>query len=222
MRDRYEKLRLDSARMAGEVHRMVCDASAALVRGDIALARRVVDGDVLIDEAEMRIERDAIDLLSLYQPVATDFRSALMTLRVNTELERIADCAGNVAAQVVPMTSEAARADRPYRLPGALGGLATAVEELMGRALQAYNLADVGLAESTISGDERLDALYTQSLQDAEFDLVGLAERRERHLPIIMAAKNLERIGDHCTNIAEAVLYVARGELVRHRHAEAV
>ncbi len=219
MRDKFDRLRLDSARMAGQVQRMVSDTASALLRGDIGLARKVVENDDAVDAAEMRIERDAIDLLSLYRPVAGEFRAALMTLRVNTELERIGDCAGNVASQVVPMTCEATRCDASYKLPPALADLAAAVEDLMTRTVQAHNFADVNLAAAVISGDERLDALYAQVLQEAESDLSGQAERRDRHLPIIMCAKNLERIGDHCTNVAETVLYVARGELVRHRNA---
>jgi phosphate transport system protein len=218
MRDKFDWLKMESARMAGSVQRAVADGADSLLRGDVKLAREVMLVDDEIDQSEVAIEQSAIDLLSLYRPVAGEFRQAIMTLRINSDLERIADCAGNVAGQVASLVAESQRVGEPYGIIDALQQLASDADELTRRAVRAYNLLDAGLAEQVIGGDARLDALYGQVLQDADADLRGLAERRDRHLPTIMAAKNLERIGDHCTNVAEATLYIARGQMVRHRH----
>ena len=219
MRDLFKALQSDSARMAGHVQQAVSDAAEAIVRGDADRAQAAIDVDDKVDAAELRVEKSAIDLLSLYRPLAGEFRTALMTLKANGELERIADCAGNVAGQVNSLLADAERAGVAYSISSALAGLATATDDIVRRTVRAYNFADPDVAEQVIQGDARIDALYEQVLQESAAELRSPSDRRERQLAFIMAAKNLERIGDHCTNVAEDILYIVRGELVRHRHA---
>ncbi len=219
MKDMFDRLRLDSARMAGKVQQSVSDAAQAISRGDVKLAAKVVAVDDEIDEAELLIEKSAIDLLSLYRPLAGEFRTALMTLKANGELERIADCAGNAANQVKAILADADRMGTPYSVPTALSDLAAAADAMCRKTVRAYNFCDPEAAEDVIRSDGRADALYAQVLQEASAELRGESDRRERQLAFIMTAKNLERIGDHCTNVAEDILYIARGEIVRHRHA---
>ena len=180
----------------------------------------MVATDDAIDAAELLIEKSAIDLLSLYRPLATDFRVALMTLKANGELERIADCAGNAAGQVAAITADAERVGTAYRVPTALADLAAAgggdvPADGQGVQLHRRRRRRRKSSAATVA----LMRLYAQVLQEASAELRGESDRRERQLAFIMAAKNLERIGDHCTNVAEDVLYIARGELVRHRQA---
>ena len=214
-----DRLRVDSARMAGRVQMAVADAAEALVRGDVALARRVVEGDVEIDAEELRVEAEAIDLLSLFRPAAGEFRLAIMAVKVINELERVADCAGNVAERVAPLVAESRAAGTAYAVPADLRELAAAASDLVRTTVRAYNFADAEAAERVIGDDDRLDALYAQVMQDAMGDMRTPAGRVDRDLTFVMIAKNLERIGDHCTNVAEDIVYIRRGEVVRHRQA---
>ena len=203
--------------MAGLVQMAVEDAAAALVNGNAALAADVVARDDEIDELEVTVERTAIDLLSLYQPIAGEFRLALMVVKVNNELERIADGAANVAERVPALLAECDDVGEPYRLPGELAELARATAELTRRTIRAFNFVDVPQAQAVIAGDDRVDALYGQVVQSALSDMRRADGRTDRDLQHIMIAKNLERVGDHCTNVAEDIVYIKRGEIVRHR-----
>ncbi len=214
-----DRLRAESARMAGQVQQAVSDAVEAIVRGDVELARHVVAIDRQIDAAEVRVEKTAIDLLSLYQPVAGEFRLALMVVKVNNELERVADCAANVAERVEHLLTDMTQAGEAYRIPDELRELGEVVCDMVRRAVNAFNFGDAGIAEQVIRDDDRADALYAQVMQEALSDMRRTAGHTDRDMAHIMIAKNLERIGDHCTNIAENIVYIKRGQIVRHRQA---
>ena len=221
-----ERLRSETARMAGLVEQAVEDAVTALSRGDLDLARRTVALDEQIDAAEIEVEKTAIDFLSLFHPAAGEFRLALMVIKVNNELERAADCAGNVAERVVALATEAEAAGKTYRVPGELSELGAAVSDLVRRTVRAYNFRDAKAAEAVIVGDAAADALYFRVLQNAMVHLDGSDAghatdglRPGDDLTHVMIAKNLERIGDHCTNVAEDIVYIDRGQIVRHRSA---
>ncbi len=213
------RLRAESARMAGLVQKAVEDAAAALVGGNAALAADVVALDDDIDEAEVEVEKIAIDLLSLYRPAAGEFRLALMVVKVNNELERIADGAANVAERVPALLAECDDAGEAYRLPDELADLARATAELTRQTIRAFNFVDLEQAQRVIQADDRVDALYGQMVQSALSDMRRADGRTDRDLQHVMIAKNLERVGDHCTNVAEDIVYIKRGEIVRHRHA---
>ena len=211
------RLRAESARMAGLVQKAVEDGTAALITGNAALAADVVARDDEIDEAEVLVEKTAIDLLSLYRPAAGEFRLALMVVKVNNELERIADGAANVAERIPALLAECDDAGEPYRLPEDLAQLARATAEQTRQTVRAFNFVDLGQAQSVIRGDDRVDALYGQVVQSALSDMRRGDGRADRDLQHVMIAKNLERVGDHCTNVAEDIVYIKRGEIVRHR-----
>ena len=219
MRDLIEKLQAESARMAGHVQQSVADAVEAVSRGDVALARQVIATDDRIDLAEVQIEKRAIDLLSLHQPAAGEFRLVLMIVKVNNELERVADCATNIAERVETLVGDFDAAGEVYRLSPALIEQGRCVAELCRQTVTAFNFADVAAAQQVIDGDDRIDALYASIVQDSLSDMRRESDHVDRDLAQVMVAKNLERIGDHCTNIAEDIVYIKSGRIVRHRNA---
>ena len=219
MQDLIEQLRAEAARMAGLVQQCVTDAVDAVTRGDTRLAQNLVAADEGIDAAEVLIEKRAIDLLSLHQPAAGEFRLVLMVIKVNNELERVADCAANIAERVAPLVAEMQHAGEPYGLPHELAELGQIVVEQLRQTVRAFNFADVEASREVIAADDRVDAIYAGIVQASLTDMRRESAHVDRDLSQVMIAKNLERIGDHCTNIAEDVIYIHTGRIIRHLHA---
>jgi phosphate transport system protein len=212
--DRLEELRGRAGRMTALVQQAVEQAGEAVFSIDAHLAQEVIDGDTRIDEEEVKVEKAAIDLLALYQPAASDLRLITTIIKVNLDFERIADCAVNVAQRVLPLAHGA-----DYDPPTDLRLMFNSVVSTLRDTNKAFNLLDDQLAQQVLRGDDVVDALYHQIVQDMLTLMQSGHHNANSDLSNIMIAKNLERIGDHCTNIAEAVIYVHSGRIIRHLHA---
>ena len=208
------ELRDRIARMSAMVQQVVDEAVEAVLTADAKLARKVIDGDTRIDNEEVRVEKAAIDLLALHQPAAGDLRLITTVIKVNSELERIADCAVNAAQRVLPLAR-----DGDPAVPDDLRLMCNTVVATLRDAVRAFNKNDADLARQVMRSDDVVDALYHQIVRDmlARIEMDG--RRAGVDLSSIMIAKNLERIADHCTNIAEDVIYIHTGRIIRHLHA---
>jgi phosphate transport system protein len=212
--DRLEELRGRAGRMTALVQQAVERAGEAVLSVDPNLAREVIDGDTLIDDEEVKVEKAAIDLLALYQPAASDLRLITTIIKVNLDFERIADCAVNVAQRVLPLSQGG-----DYDPPTDMRLMFNSVVSTLRDTNKAFNLLDAQIARQVLRGDDIVDALYHQIVQDMLLLMESGHHNANTDLSNIMIAKNLERIGDHCTNIAEAVIYVHSGRIIRHLHA---
>ncbi len=212
--DLLDTLRSRIARMTALVQDIVEKSVESVSNLDADLARAAMESDDRIDEEEVNIEKQAIDLLALYQPAASDLRTITMIIKVNGDFERIADCAVNVA-QRVPLLAKMG----DYIVSSDLRLMANTVTSHLRDTINAYNLSDIDLAKQVLRADDVLDALYHQIVQETLGVLESEQHRANRDLRTIMIAKNLERMGDHCTNIAEDIVYVQSGHIIRHRHA---
>jgi phosphate transport system protein len=214
LQDLVADLKSRVARMAASVQQSVEQVVEAIFNADAAMAQRVIDLDRKIDDEEVKVEKTAIDLLALHQPAARDLRLVTSIIKVNSDLERVADCAVNAAQRVIPLARQ-----EGYQPPAELKLMCNTVIATLRDTIKAFNLADAELARQVLRSDDVVDALYHQIVQDM---LVGMerggADANTR-LSNIMIAKNLERIADHCTNIAEDVIYVQSGRIIRHLHA---
>ncbi len=207
-----EELRRRSLRMASQVEDMVQEACESIFELNEALALRVIRRDHEVDEAEVEVEAEVIRLLALYQPVGVDLRLLCTILKVNNNLERVADCAVNVAerarhAELQPVARQSAD----------LKQLCPVVRQALRDAVQAYAQDDTDLARSVAKQDAAIDALYGQIVRDVVANPDRSAARMAAHLDLLSVAKNLERIADHATNIAEDVIYLSTGQIVRHK-----
>ena len=213
--DLLDDLKTRVARMSALVQQIVERAVDAVLKADADLARRTIEADARIDEEEVKVEQAAIDLLALHQPAAGDLRLITTVIKVNSDLERIADCAVNVAQRVLPLAQS-----EDYAPPADLRPMCNSVVSNLRDAVKAFNLNDVELARQVLRNDDVVDALYHQIVQDmlAQMQSAG-SHNASIELSHVMIAKNLERIADHCTNIAEDVIYIQSGRIVRHRHA---
>ena len=215
MRTRFHEMLAEVERRladeAGMVDRAIDDAVSAFVRKDHALAGKVVDGDRRLDLAEVELERLTLDTMALQQPMAVDLRFLAGALKINSDLERMGDLACNVAKQTARLTALPIPefADR-------LVDLAETVRRMVRESIDSLLRRDVALARRVWGGD---------SLADERFrDLLDLALRvmKEGRANIedatvyVAAARNIERIGDHATNIAEDVVFIVEGRIVRH------
>ena len=212
-----DDLRARVARMTSKVQRVVEQATESLIHHDVELAHQAIEADKTVDLDEVQVEKSAIGLLALYQPCAADLRFVTSVIKVNNDFERIADCAVNVAQRVPSLARQ-----RDIVLPQDLITMANGVVETLRTTINAFNLSNVEMAKDVIRSDDKADALYAQIVQDMLHSLAS-GERQaadaNRDLAIIMTAKNYERIGDHCTNIAEDILYISSGQIIRHLHS---
>jgi phosphate transport system protein len=213
--DRLDDLKDRIARLTALVQQAAELAVEAVLSANAALAKQVMVLDNRIDEEEVQIEKLAIDLLALYQPAASDLRLITIIIKANSDFERIADCAVNAAQRVPPLTA----ADAPYQAPPDLRLMANGVLATLRDTIKAFNLTDETLARQVLRGDDVVDALYHQIVQDMLARLENASSDANTELSNVMIAKNLERMADHCTNIAEDVIYAHTGRIIRHLHA---
>ncbi len=210
--DRLDELKARIARMTALVQQAVETAVQSVISADDSLAQQVFQIDGRIDEQEVEIEKEAIDLLALYQPAAGDLRLIAIIIKANSDFERIADCAVNISQRVRSLVHGG------YEAPPDLRLMANNVLIALRNTTQSFNLSDETLARQVLRGDDVIDALYHQVVRDM-LQRLEAGSDANTELTNVMIAKNLERIGDHCTNIAEDVIYAHTGRIIRHLHA---
>jgi phosphate transport system protein len=184
----------------------------ALLATDDDLARQVIAGDMAVNDLEEAIDRECVRLIALFQPVAGDLRRLMAVDHVITELERIGDCATNIAEEVLTLKQLSPRPLHPQLQP-----LAAAVREMIQHSLEAYFRSNSHLARQVCLADADVDALDQRIIQDLLTNMCGTPEAVVPSQSQINIVRNLERVGDHATNIAEQVVYMVEGESVRHR-----
>jgi phosphate transport system protein len=207
-----DELRRRSLRMASQVEDIVQEACETVFRPNESLARRVVTRDVEVDREEVAVESEVVRLMALYQPVGIDLRLLCAVLKVNNDLERIADCAVNIAErsrhqQIQPLAEQSSD----------LKQMCPVVRQTLRNAIQAYSAEDAAAARRVLAEDEQIDALYGQIVRSVVAQARQASESMAGYLDLLSVAKNLERIADHATNIAEDVVFLSTGQIVRHQ-----
>ena len=196
---------------AGIVDRAIDDAVRALIQRDAALAGKVVDGDHALDHAEVELERLCLDTMALQQPMAVDLRFLAAALKINSDLERMGDLACNVAKQTWRLTAAPVPefADR-------LTTLGESVRRMVQGGMDALLRRDADLARQIWSVDSGVDERFRELL-DLCMRLMKAGRASAEDATIyVAAARNVERIGDHATNVAEDVVFIVEGRIVRH------
>jgi phosphate transport system protein len=201
------RLRDMTARMGGLAERQVADATRALVRSDTSLASEVVQRDVQIDALEREIETFSIGLLARRQPMAGDLRVIVAAMKAAIDLERIGDYAANAAKRAIVLSSQP-----PI---GSLNGferMAQLVQENLKAAMDAFVNDDAEAAHRVWEADEPIDAIYNGIFRELLTFMMEDPRNITAATHMLFIAKNLERIGDHTTNIAERIFYAVRGD----------
>ena len=207
-----ETLRQDLVRMGEIVQVSIKDAVDALAKRDKDLARRVMEGDDVIDRMQVEIEDRCISLIARQQPVATDLRILGTGLKITTDLERIGDHAFDIAKIVLLI------GDEPLIKPLVdIPRMAKISQQMLKDSLQAYLKLDIELAEQVCRADDRVDELYNQVFRELLTYMLEDTKKIKQATQLIFVARYLERIADHSTNVAEWVIYLATGERLRKK-----
>ncbi|MDJ0919662.1 MAG: phosphate signaling complex protein PhoU [Henriciella sp.] len=208
--DELEHLSANLLRMGGLAEAMIRDASRAVVTRDNQLARTVVERDAEMDQLEIECERDVVRILALRQPMASDLRMVIGAIKLAGTIERIGDLAKNIAHRSLAVTE----ADNRVALRG-VERMGQAVSRQLHTALDAYSRRDAIAAISVIEQDDDIDSHYNSMLKSMLVYMTEDPDKLDTRSNFLFIVKNLERIGDHCTNIAKAVHYIATGQQIR-------
>lgn len=203
--------------MGGQVESQLAASVRAVTERNAELALEVKASDAAVNRLEVEIDDACRKLLALRQPAASDLRFITTALKIVVDLERMGDLAVNIAERAVNLSQAA-----PLRPFHDLESLAELTQSQLHKALDAFVEADVGKAQEVMAGDDLLDALYLKIFNELLSLMMEDPRAIRRATSLMFAAKHLERFGDHCTNLAEMVVYMVRGTDVRHPRSRAV
>ena len=194
--------------MGGIAETMLSNAIQSLVKGDTELAQRVIATDPKLDALEREIEEKAVLTIARRQPMAIDLRALVSAIRIASDLERIGDLAKNVGKRVVAIDGQFA----PQKIVGGVIHISDLALDRLHRVLVAYAHRDVEGAMSVWKEDEEIDQLYNSLFRELLTYMMEDPRNIGFCAHLLFSAKNIERIGDHATNIAETIKYLVTGE----------
>jgi phosphate transport system protein len=198
-------------RMAGQAEDQIDKALSALVTRDSALAREVIERDHLVNALDVEIDEESIRLLALHQPAARDLRLVTTAMKIATELERISDLAENVSERVIELNEEPQL--KPYIDIPMMGNMA---RMMVKQSIDAFVKDDAQLARKVLADDDFVDNLMEQLFRELLSFMLEDTRTISRAIRLSFIAKYLERMADHATNIAELVVYLVEGKIIRH------
>jgi phosphate transport system protein len=200
--------------MAGMAEQAIQRSIEAYRMRDLSICELVFQSEPVINRLEREIDQMALDLLAMEQPMAIDLRFILSVIRINADLERVGDQAVNIAVRVREMGAFA-----NIELPVDIPKLASLASAMVRKALQAFIEADAELAQSVLQLDDQVDEMNDAAFYSLSTLIKERPELTPQSLNALIIARNLERVGDHATNIAEDVIFWVRGKDVRHHNA---
>jgi phosphate transport system protein len=186
------------------------DAAAAFRNRDLVLAKKVILADKTVDALQVRIEERVVAMIAKRQPLAIDLRETITTLKIATDLERMGDLAKNNAKRVIAMHQQT----QPVGAGVNLDTLSKRAHEQLSRVMQAYARRDTAMARTVWESDGEIDTLHTALFRELLTYMMEDPRSIGHCTHLLFCAKNLERFGDHATNIAENIHYVATGEFL--------
>ena len=198
--------------LAAQVEEAARRSVTALLEQRGELAQKVVDGDTEIDRREVELEEECLKALALHQPVASDLRFITACLKINNDLERIGDLATNIAERTLSLIARGR-----VQVPDRFRVMIETVARMLGEAIEAFVQGDAKLARRVYSEDDVVDSSNRKVIADLLESMHTDPTHIDSAVELFSISKNLERIGDHATNIAEDVIYMVEGDIVRHR-----
>ena len=186
-------------------------AAKAVETRDSELCERIIRQDHDIDEMEVEVEEECLKVLALHQPVAIDLRFIIAVIKINNDLERIGDQAVNIAQRVAFMATR-----RPYEYAFDYSTMAEKAEDMLRKSLDSLVNFDLDLAFKVLTLDDEVDQIKEQAYDRIKDEIQKNPDRVGYLINMLLVSRHLERLADHATNIAEEVVYLVEGEIVRH------
>ena len=207
-----KELNKDILKMGALAEEAIYKSIEALKNRDKAQAQEVISADNKIDELELAIDEKCIDLIARYQPMAGDLRFIATGMKINAELERIADLAVDISQRVLELV------DKPLLKPLIdIPKLSTIAQNMIKEAIDSFINKDTNLAKKVVLSDSEADKLRNMVCDELINDYIARdASSANRAVSLLLIARHLERICDHTTNIAEDVIYIVEAEVVKH------
>ncbi|MBN1867028.1 phosphate signaling complex protein PhoU [Candidatus Sumerlaeota bacterium] len=184
----------------------------ALLHRDPVLARQVIEDDAKVDEIEVEVEEECLKVLALHQPVAVDLRFLVAVLKINNDLERVGDYAVNIAER-----AEFLALHEPVPLEFDFERMTRKSQDMLKRSLNALVNMDVALAREVGAADDEVDRMNREMYEIVQEEMSRRPEQIKALIHLLSVSRHLERIADLATNIAEDVVYMVKGEIVRHK-----
>lgn len=207
-----ERLKRDLRTLATLTEDQLQRAVTALTSGDRELAKNVILRDQEVDDTEVEIEEECLQILALYQPVAHDLRFVVAVLKINNDLERIGDYAVNVAQRALVV----GEVELPM-VPIDVEGLAAKTLSILRRSLEGIMNTNAQLAREVCQADYEIDRIHTENYSKVEKSILQYPNYAKFFIQFLSISRYLERIADLSTNIAEDIIYLVEGKIVRHR-----
>jgi len=188
------------------------EATSAIANRDERLARTVIQNDIKLDEMEVQVEENCLKVLALYQPVAIDLRFIVAVLKINNDLERVGDLAVNLAERAVFLATQP-----PVSISFDYQAMARKAQDMLKKSLDSLVNLSADQAREVLAGDDEIDAMNREMFLIVEDAIHTHPEQTESLIHMLSASRHLERIADHATNIAEDVIYMIDGVIIRHK-----
>jgi len=211
-----ERLEKSLLLLAGQVEEAFRRSVTSLTERRIELAERVIDGDRDIDQREVEIEEECLKVLALHHPVASDLRFVAAVLKIDNDLERIGDLATNIAERAISFHTLASIA-----VPPRIHHMADTCARMLRRSIDAFVQGDAKLAQEVCAEDDYVDELNRRIIREVVEKMTEEPASIEARMHLASLSKTVERVADHATNIAEDVVYLVEGDIIRHRVASA-
>lgn len=208
--EELEQLNNDIIKMGGLTEAQIARSIESVVKRDPDLASRVVADDELVDELNYQIDIQTTRLLALRQPMALDLRQIVAALKISADLERIADYAANISKRAITLSSAA-----PVPPVHSVPRMSRQAQQMVKEVLDAYIARDVEKAVAVWQSDEMLDNMYTSLFREALTYMIEDPRSISMCTHLLFIAKNIERIGDHVTNISETIYFMVHGDRMR-------
>ena len=207
-----EKLKKKILQLTAMVEGNLSKAVKAVAEFDTKLAEAVIEYDSQIDSFEVEVEEECLKILALHQPVAADLRYVIASLKINNDLERIGDLAVNIAKRTIGIQKHSSA-----QIPFDLSEMLNLVVKLVKKSTDSLINNDSNLARQVCIEDDEIDDLHKNSINILKEEIEKAPQLIDFYISLLNVSRNLERIADHATNIAEDVIYNIEGEIVRHK-----
>jgi phosphate transport system protein len=212
LRREIENLKKEVLTLGAMAEQAVREATRAIESRDEKLARQIMEEDFRVDDMEVQVEETCLKILALHQPVAIDLRFIIAVLKINNDLERVGDLAVNVAERAAFLATQP-----PVDISFDFREMTRRAQEMLKKSLDALVNLSAESAREVLASDDAIDAMNREMFLLVQDAIHAHPRQTESLIHLLSASRHLERIADHATNIAEDVLYMIEGEIVRHK-----